>query len=972
MSDFDWNERFPDMRPVRSAPSLVRVNGIGCGVYGSRDHDAETGTYVTTYCFSFLFIPLLALTAYRVARAPEGGWYFLGRVPLSSFARTWNALVVLAVLGVAGLIGWNSYINSPDYVAGRRLAEADALAAGGQITKAAPLYREVATGRNSHAAEAAERLKRLLDDPGLNASLKDATPVFRMVVEVQQQTGMRAGDLEERGLKLIDQHGEKEPRDALILLNVLQPLAKDPPKLEARRQTLLERGVALDPNDVAVVSELAVLYEANNQLPRCEKILLPLKDRLGDSEGARILGQILARKDKVEDACAVLEPYTEKRLQHLRSAEQAFHSATQQLIASIQNGSAVGFPYQELGTADDAKKRTIFIAYIDQQLKNDPSLKQKNESYQQARVVVPATLDLGILLLRRAQTRADAVAREADLKKAETMFLALQNDAAAESSAYRISLGQVYYWLGKHAEGRKKFDEVLAAEKRNPQILANIAELLREVGERGQACVLLEEAYNKEQDKEKKFGVALTRSLLTVELDDKITWLQRANPNNPHVKASLSEAKGEKAIEEGKTADAEPHLRQAIELYEHMPENEGVLNNTALVYMTLYRVTGDRRLLEKAQTKLEKAVALAPRNSILLGNAADLLLDAAVRDVIGAAIDLTALKKAGDRSLLAFLYDDRDGQRRLTERLRTHPATVKAMTFLERLLILAPKNPSVYRQLVSLYEDGRNLDKLRDLAARLEHVTLDFSAEETSTRERYAGKRDEKYRKDLQAQLSRYKERVETTGKGQRGVTYAVATTDLAGLKMGLATFGGNVDRDEVVKLAESAYQAAPSVATRGYLEGALLFRAGGNLTRKDADFKALAAQTRRAVSPSDLLAAVLERDGKLRSLALADTDVQRALELIRETRRKDREQPSSWAWAMLRYDQAESEKLAKILREDALDGLTRALNVKLHPFNAEKALRASWSLRAAGKEKEAAAILQQCEARGLPMPHLP
>ncbi|HZV05701.1 MAG TPA: hypothetical protein VE999_11515 [Gemmataceae bacterium] len=969
MSEFDWSERFPDMRPVRSAPALVRVNGIGCGVYGSRDHDEETGTYVTTYCFSFLFLPIFALTAYRVARAPNGGWYFLGRVPLSTFAKTWNVLLLLAAAGIAGLIGWESYTHSTDYVAGQRLAEADALAAGGQMAKAATIYRDVATGRSSHAAQASERLKGLLDDPSLNASLKDATPVFRAAVQVQQQNAMRVNDLEERGLKLIDQHGDKEPRDALILLNVLLPIAKDPPKLAARRQKLLERSVALNPNDVAAVSELAVFYEANNQLPRCEKILLPIKDRLGDSEGARILGQMLARKDKVEDACALLEPYSEKRLEHLRGAEQVFHNATQQLIESIRNGSAVGFPYQEFRTADDAKKKSLYFDYLSQQLKTDPSLKQKNEAYQQARIVVPATLDLGILLLRRAQTRPDPAAREADLKKAETMFLALQNDEAAESSAYRISLGQVYYWLGKHTEGRKKFDEVLAAEKRNPPILVDIARRLCEVGERSQACTLLEEAYNKESDKEKKFGTALTRSMWAAELDDKITWLQRGDPNNSQVKASLSEAKAEKAIEEGKIADAEPHLRQAIDLYEQMPENEGILNNCALAYMTLYRVTGDRRSLEKAETKLEKAVALAPRNSILLENAADLLLDAAVRDVIGAAIDLTALKKAGDHSLLAFLYDDRDGERRLTERYRTHPATVKATTFLERLLILAPKNPGVYRQLASLYEDGRNLDKLRDLAARLERGTLDFAAEETRTRELHAGKRDEKYRKDLQAQLRRYKERVETAGKGQRGVTYAVAATDLAGLQIGLATFGANVDRDEVVKLAESAYEAAPSSATRRHLEGALLFRAAGNLARKDANFAALAARTRRSLAPYLLIALVLQRDEKSRSLVLADADVKRASELIRETCRKDADRSNAWAWAMLSYDRPEAEKLAKALREDMLDDLIRTLNLKLYPFNADRALRGAWALRATGKDKEAAAVLQQCTVRGVPLP---
>ncbi len=89
MSD-DLSSRFPNLRPIRSAPSLSTVNGIGCTVYGSRDHDPETGTYVKTHWFTFFFIPVFALGAYRVANAPSGGWYFIGREPLSGAAKAWN------------------------------------------------------------------------------------------------------------------------------------------------------------------------------------------------------------------------------------------------------------------------------------------------------------------------------------------------------------------------------------------------------------------------------------------------------------------------------------------------------------------------------------------------------------------------------------------------------------------------------------------------------------------------------------------------------------------------------------------------------------------------------------------------------------------------------------------------------------------------------------------------------------------
>src|SRR6185437_7341262 len=464
MSDFDWTERFPDMRPVRNPPALMRVNGFGCGVYGSRDHDADTGTYVTTYCLSALFLPVFALCAYRIADAPNGGWYFMGRVPLSRFAKTWNLLILFAGLCVAGAIGWTSHTESPDYIAGRQLAEADGLSAKGEITKAAQLYRQVATGSNSHRGEATARLKDLLDDPRTHTSLPEAAGVFRVAIDSRQRIGLRPNDLEERGLKLFEQHAETDPRGALALLDVLTPVASDPRKLVALRRSLLERLVARDPRDPQIVSELALLYEENNQLPRCEAILMPLKDRLGDSEGARILGQILRRQDKVEEACAVLEPYTTRRLPQLRSSKQAYDNAVQQLITRIDQGIAPGFPYQRLRSADKADHLVIFQEYFASQLKEDPNLKSVNETYQRARLVVPAALELGIVLLRRAQARPDPAARGADLKKAEEMFLAIQTDEAAKSNTYRLSLGQVYYWLGKQQEGRKQFDEALAAE----------------------------------------------------------------------------------------------------------------------------------------------------------------------------------------------------------------------------------------------------------------------------------------------------------------------------------------------------------------------------------------------------------------------------------------------------------------------------------------------------------------------------
>jgi hypothetical protein len=101
------------MTPV-TPPTLFRLNGIGTSVCGKRDVDARTGAYVKTLVFTVAFIPIFCLAAYRVLDAPgsagwlswRDGWYFLERVPLSSFARFWNwiAPTLLALLIIGNLL----------------------------------------------------------------------------------------------------------------------------------------------------------------------------------------------------------------------------------------------------------------------------------------------------------------------------------------------------------------------------------------------------------------------------------------------------------------------------------------------------------------------------------------------------------------------------------------------------------------------------------------------------------------------------------------------------------------------------------------------------------------------------------------------------------------------------------------------------------------------------------------------------
>src|SRR5436190_24254648 len=109
--------KFPEMKPVSSPPTLYTINGVGLMIYGSRDYDSGTNTHVVTLFFTFLFVPLWAISAYRVMNAENGGWYFFGKVPLSNVTRGWNILVMLGILAGGGAIWYNVRANDPTIMA---------------------------------------------------------------------------------------------------------------------------------------------------------------------------------------------------------------------------------------------------------------------------------------------------------------------------------------------------------------------------------------------------------------------------------------------------------------------------------------------------------------------------------------------------------------------------------------------------------------------------------------------------------------------------------------------------------------------------------------------------------------------------------------------------------------------------------------------------------------------------------------
>lgn len=966
MDDF-LARKFPGLEPGRK-PSLGSVNGFGATLVGQRDHDPETGTYVTTQCVSLLFIPVFAIGAYRVAAAPGGGWYCLGKVPLSKFAKRWNFILVLGILAAIGGIWWTTYTKSPEYAAARKLQDADRAAEAGQGGRAARLCREVMDGKTTKAEEAKQKLAGLIENPPGPPS--EATEVYKVAVDLHRENRCPVRDLFARGKTLAERYVENDPAAALGLLEMISPFAPDQEAELALRRELLEKMHARDPNNIETVSRLAAVYEAKGDLNRCEQLLAPFEAQLADRDGAAILGRIYSTRGEYDRAYALLRPYVNTRLPAFLKAQQnlttQMKAAQDRVLDSLKSGNAPGFDYKRHKLLGKDRQSDMIEEYIGIQLKNDASLRAARERLMAERGVVATVLDLGLAQSQRAQKMPDPAARKAELEAAEKTFLSIRT-VAGESDEYRLSLGQVYYWLGRATDGRKMFEELLTSRNRTADAVIQVAMRLREIGDFSESRNLLEEAYAKEKDLSTKQTVARNRALLMNDLDDEILWLSRSNPNEPSVEASLASSRGHKAQQDGKDEEAANHFRRAIEIFDKMPENASTLNNSALVYFSLYRVTQDRAHFTTGMDRLDRAIALLATNSILISNAAGTVLDGAARDVVGSDIDFKALKQEGGLEMLSYLYRTPAERTAILARLIQHPGSVKARAYAEKLMTLSPKRTDGYSLLVSIFGRTRNLEGLRAVLARLEKADLDLADTNREYREFLSGESDAKRLGDFRKAVDRATERLAAV-RDRKDRTFAVAASIFVQTKLSAWRVGEKADSAELLKLAEEANAASPSEGTEATLLSAIYFRIHSTMIDRDPAYARIAEKTKRSFG--SVLVGYLLADDAFQPELAANSDVKRLVGLIVEEFRRDPDAITPTGWALVRTvsPQDAPEMAVKIQGNERLK-VRAAVEHLMSPDSVSQALSDYWMLQLEGKEAAAKKVFADLAKRGIPVP---
>lgn len=89
---------YGDLTPIESAPSLYTINGCGVTLYGNTDPDPDSGSYMATYYFVLLMIPIFPICRYRVISAGGSNYRFLGKGKLRTFDQWHIAIAVGAIV----------------------------------------------------------------------------------------------------------------------------------------------------------------------------------------------------------------------------------------------------------------------------------------------------------------------------------------------------------------------------------------------------------------------------------------------------------------------------------------------------------------------------------------------------------------------------------------------------------------------------------------------------------------------------------------------------------------------------------------------------------------------------------------------------------------------------------------------------------------------------------------------------------
>ena len=699
---------------------------------------------------------------------------------------------------------------------------------------------------------------------------------------------------------------------------------------------------ARSPLDQELAVALAATRRRLGDAPGCLARLAPLgpPGHL-TADAQQLLGACSADTSELERAAGVLQALLDERLPAFVGARREYFTAADALERRLgEQADRGGLPADVRKAIDAAprdKQAEVYEKWVAATLARDPQLAELRAGYLRHGAVVPASLTLGSVELRRA---ADAKGdeRQTRLESAERAFLAVHEEAEGGAS-FHLGLGQVYYRLGKVQEGAKELQRVL--DREDPDLTLAVANAYRELGLEKRAREIAEALYASASSIEVKQQAASTRSLLSLDLDDEEEWLGRCDQRSPYVRTRLLETRAYRLLRDGRNAEADRSFAQAVEIYDRRAAHEAsAANNAAVALRGRHSATGDLTHLRAAVDRLEASVRLAPDDAVLLGNLAGTLEELSYLAVLERWARGRELLASGSEaeSLLSSMTTGplRD---QVLEALRREASFRRQLDVTRQEQILAPQKSDPYLRLLGWLRWSRDIAGLEALTRLADQASALDAGDPELVEAWRSGAKDAQGRVDARKRLQRSEERLGRVVRQAHPPTVACAYLLHADQLDTVAFYDPSPD---AYAASADAYRRAlaawPDSGAATGLADALVKVAAWRAAGSSAALKAALDKERRIYSTTMLLYRAATGPSGAEVLAALRQQAELA-EAVRLRKLPSTRLPSTSDWMVARLaNDPELEKAAAPVFERPDLALSFALDVKLRPRDEQDA----------------------------------
>lgn len=949
--------QFSNTKKIKGTPILGTLNGFGLSMYGRSKYDADTQTYLKNHALTLLFIPVFTLATYRVSDAENGGWYFIGKESVGKFAKGWNVVLTVVIAGAISMSLYTSHINSPNYLANKAIVAATAKLENGDIKAAISGYqRACAIKSPKHRSSALEGFKNgvkkafEIDDPEV---ILFATKSL-MNASFWPQIRSDYPNLYQDTCEVASRYAERSPDSSLQLIDFAQRIAgTDTSWIEAKFAILEKITATQKPLKIEYAEQLAAMYEELGDSEKIVALLAPLQDRISGRVSAKILGAAYLSTDAPGKAIPHLLSYLKGRQQPWLDAQQnivkVYEAAETKIIRLIKDGRA---PENIYNLADkikgEKKQQEFWNDYLSKQVEKDANYRRLSNILEDGSDIPASILDLGVAYLHLAQV--DPTKSTELLQKAESTLLSMHS-YAGESTEYQLFLGQVYYWLGKSAEGKKQFDAILVKHSEDYNVLSNLAEKLRNIGVVDESIKLIEKAYEVAKTDEEKHSAASFRAIVTLDSKEKITWLEKCNPNDPYTIINLSSAKANVAILENKTAIAIKLYKESIAAYNKLPVSAANLNNSALVHFSLFQITGELQHNEDGLKKMDQAVRLSPNDSILCYNASSCYFAATAQDLLKDKVEARILQNGLSVSTsFRYHYNNETERKAIFDQVKEHPHYKKACQLFNKALLLAPQRLDLYQQGHGTFTVVQDTEQLQSLVDKFQASQPDLSELKGEWLEALSSldiaEREVSVKNAMIAYNEILSETITPFGK-------ALIQANILILDTGYWQSDKDLDLTSRIATMKKFMLQHPSSAMHSTLNDLLYIKACQEMCKNYKEFEKWITFTNNQLGNSALLLLWLDSKGSSKEVLSKCPSVKEALESDWALNQRFASSYNIDDWVLAKVIAPEkAASVAKTFENHKCTKLSNELSKKLTGYHPSNKLRTAWRMMSKGDDK--------------------